>query len=325
MAFDVSALAAYTKDNENSLIVASLFGARTQDLIQKEGNVMPEVKTAEQINILETDAIFQNGGVCGFTSSGTTVFSRRAVTVGNIRVNESLCPKALQTKYLQLTMKAGSRPQDIPFEKVYTDRKAQKIALQLENAIWQGDTASGNANLNKFDGLKKLIDASGVAVAANTAALVTGGQITVAGGGYTEANVYNAINAMWKALPQNIQGQDDVRVFVGWDVFTLYVSAITSKNLFAYTSDGSNVKAENGELIIPGTFYKLTAVHGLDGTNRMFALRTSNMYLGVDILGEEDRWEIFFAKEADEVRFVTEFKMGVNIAFPNEVVQFTLA
>ncbi len=29
--------------------------------------------------------------------------------------------------------------------------------------------------------------------------------------------------------------------------------------------------------------------------------------------------------EADQVRFVSEFKMGVNIAFPDEVVKFILA
>jgi hypothetical protein len=51
----------------------------------------------------------------------------------------------------------------------------------------------------------------------------------------------------------------------------------------------------------------------------------SNMYLGCDILGEEDKWEIFFAKEADEVRFVAEWKTGVQVAFPAEIVQFTLA
>lgn len=325
MAFDVTALANYTKENQDELVVASIFNAKTQKLIQSEGNVMAEVKTAEQINQIETDAIFQLGGTCGFTSSGTTTFTRRALTVGKFKVNESLCPKTLQAKYLQLKMKAGSRPDQIIFEQEYTSRKADIIASQLETACWQGDTASGNVNLNKFDGFTKLIDTAALAVAANTAAWVTGGQITTAGGGFTETNIFNAVNAMWKSLPKNIMGKKDIRVFIGWDLFNLYIAALTNKNLFSYVAKGGEVGEDIGEIVIPGTFYKLTAVHGLTGTNRMFALRTSNMYLGCDILGEEDKWEIFFAKEADEVRFVSEWKLGVQVAFPNEITQFTLA
>jgi hypothetical protein len=41
-------------------------------------------------------------------------------------------------------------------------------------------------------------------------------------------------------------------------------------------------------------------------------------------LNEEEKFEIFYAKEADQVRFVSEFKMGVNFAFPDEMVKFIL-
>jgi hypothetical protein len=47
--------------------------------------------------------------------------------------------------------------------------------------------------------------------------------------------------------------------------------------------------------------------------------------LGTDLLNEEEKFEIFYAKEADQVRFVSEFKMGVNFAFPDEIVDFILA
>jgi hypothetical protein len=41
-------------------------------------------------------------------------------------------------------------------------------------------------------------------------------------------------------------------------------------------------------------------------------------------LNEEEKFEIFYAKEADEVRFVSEFKMGVNYAFGTQMVAFVL-
>ena len=75
---------------------------------------------------------------------------------------------------------------------------------------------------------------------------------------------------------------------------------------------------------MPGTSIKVVAVGGLNGTNDAYAVRLSNLFLGTDLLNEEEKFEIFFAKEADEVRFAAEFKMGVNIAFPDEIVKFVI-
>lgn len=324
MAYNVAALADYTEQNEELLVMRSLFSSKTAQLIQSEGNVMTGVKSSEQINILDTDATFQNGGTCGFLSSGATTFTQRQVTVGKIKVNESLCPKALEAKYTQKALQVGSRYEGIPFEKQYTDQKSGTIAQQLEVAFWQGDTTSVDANLNKFDGYIKLIDAAGTAVAANSAAYISGGPVTAVTG-ITVANVKAIVAAMWLAMPAKIQGKDDIRVFCGWDTFNKFIAAYTDLNLFHFAPAGTEVSAKNGEVIIPGTNYKLTAVHGLDGTNRLFTIRMSNMWMATDLENEEERWEIFFAKEADEIRFVAEFKDGVNVAFPDEIVQFELA
>jgi hypothetical protein len=317
MAYNVSALTDYTIENEELLVMKSLFDSKTQQLIQKEGNVMTGVKSSEKINILDTDATFQTGGTCGFLSSGATTFTQRTVTVGKIKVNESLCPKALEAKYTQKALQPGSTYDKIPFEEQYTSLKAKSIAQQLEVAFWQGDTSSTNANLNKFDGLIKLIDAATTAANGNPTGITTGT-------GITTSNVKGIVAGMWLAMPANIQGKEDVRVFCGWDTFNKFIAAYVDVNLFHFAPTGSEVSAANGEVIIPGTNYKLTAVHGLDGTNRLFTIRMSNIYLGTDLENEEERWEIFFAKEADEIRFVAEFKDGINVAFPNEIVSFKL-
>jgi len=163
MAFDVSALADYVEQNEEDLITRSLFTAKTSDLIRSQGNVMTGVKNAETINELATDAIFQDGSGCTRVSSGTTSLTQRTVTVGKIAVVEDVCVDDLEKKYLSKKLAKGSGLQQIPFEKEYTDLKVGIIAEELETAIWQGDTTSGNANLKRFDGFVKLIDAAGTA------------------------------------------------------------------------------------------------------------------------------------------------------------------
>ena len=95
---------------------------------------------------------------------------------------------------------------------------------------------------------------------------------------------------------------------------------LKESNLFHYAAE-----AVDFEIIIPGTNVKLIAVNGLNETSKIVATRISNLYLGVDLLNEEERFELFYAKEADEMRFVAEFKMGVQYAFPSEIVYFALA
>lgn len=317
MAFDVSTLAAYTEQNEALLVTDSVLGAKTAALIKSAGNVMVGVKSAETINIMDTDAIFQAGGSCGFTASGSTTFTQRTVTVGKIKVNESLCPKDLEAKYLQKALPTGSMYDSIPFEQEFADKKAKTIASQLETSLWQGDTASGNVNLNKFDGLVKLIGAATGVVAANVSTYVSGAPLSA----ITAANVISIFDGVYQAIPAQVVAADDMTIFCGQDVFRTYTVALKNANQFHYSID---VKADS-EFVLPGTPIKVIALQGLNGTNKVYAMRLSNLFLGTDLLNEEEKFEIFYAKEADQVRFVSEFKMGVNVAFPDEIVKFILA
>ena len=316
MSFSVSSLTNYTKENEALLVSSSVLGAKTAALIKSAGNVMVGVKSAETINIMDTDAFFQAGGTCGWNASGTTSFTQRTVTVGKIKVQESLCPKALEAKYLQKALPTGSQYDSIPFEQDYSDRKAKTIASQLETAIWQGDTGSANGNLNKFDGLIKLIGAASGVVDANVSGYVSGAPLT----SITAANVIALFDGVYKAIPAKVVSADDMTIFCGSDTFRTYTIALKNANMFNYAFDG---KADS-EFVLPGTSIKVVAVNGLNGTNDVYAMRLSNLFLGTDLLNEEEKFEIFFAKEADEVRFAAEFKMGVNIAFPDEIVKVAI-
>ena len=317
MGFNVSALANYTEQNAAELVTSSVLGAKTAQLIKSAGNVMVGVKSSETINVMETDAIFQSGGSCGFTASGSTTFTQRTVTVGKIKVNEALCPKDLEAKYLQKALPTGSMYDSIPFEQEFSQKKAKVIAAQLETAIWQGDTDSGNANLSRFDGLVKLIGAASGVVAANASTYISGAPLS----SITAANVISIFDGIYQAIPAKVVAAEDMVIFCGQDLFRTYTVALKNANQFHYSID---VKADS-EFVLPGTMIKVIAVAGLNGTNKAYALRLSNLFLGTDLLNEEEKFEIFYAKEADQVRFVSEFKFGVNIAFPDEVVKFVLA
>lgn len=323
MGFLVTGLTAYTEQNEQQLVSASLFEARTQQLILSEGNVMTGVKSSQTVNRMDTDVFFQDDSSCGFLSSGTTEFSQRTLTVGKVKVQETLCPKDLEGVYLQKALPAGGNYDTIAFATEYTARKAGKIAEALETAIWTA-TGSGyggtNGLLNKFKGIKQHIsEAGGSVVNANVTGFYgSGAPIT---GIDTMEKAQKAVLAVINALPAAVKGKADVRIFCGWDVYTLLIQKYVDLNLFHY-NPGSTNNAADSEFLVPGTSYKVVPVHGLNGTNDIYAMRMSNIFLGVDLISEEDQFELWYSQDDRNVKFSANLKIGVQIAFPDEVVKF---
>lgn len=320
----VSSLTDYVNENADVLIARSLFTGKTADLISEEGTFMTGVKSSEKINLLATDAIFQDGTGCTRVSSGSTTITQRQITVGSIAVVEDICVNDLEKKYTAKKLKRGSMTNELPFEREYSELKAETVAKQLEVAIWQGDTAHGNANLNKFDGFIKLIDAAGTAILSNSTTYGISGAPLSTGTGITLSNVKSVVDSMWLALPADIMGKDDIRIWAGWDTFNKFINSFRDQNLFNFAPTGSEVKQENGEVMIPGTNYRLTAVHGLDGTNRLFAGRMENFVAATDLESDYEQFVMKPDQFDDYLRFKTRFKFGVQVAFPDQIVTFKL-
>lgn len=319
MALDLDALENYTQENADELVIASIFDAKTQRIIKAQGVVETGIKSSRTVNTLKTDVVFQSDTGCGFTSNGTTEISQRVLEVGAIKVNEALCPKELNRVYLQNALPIGSTDEVIPFEDQYTEAKAGGIAEANEVAIWKGDKSSGNANLNKYDGFIKIINqASGSVVHANVSQFISGAPLG-SGAVITGELAIQIVDGMYKALPAKILGKKDVRIWAGTDFFRTYIVGLKEKNLYHYAPENDGL-----DIAVPGTNIILTGTHGLDGTNRLYGLRVSNMHLGTDLEGEDETFKMKYAEEAEEVRFKAAFKLGVQVAFPDEIVEFHL-
>lgn len=310
MAFNVTGLTNYVNEQNTDILVKSLFGSKTASVLQAAGQVQVGVKSAEALNILSSDVYFQADG-CGYTSSGNTTFSQRTITVGKIKVEETLCPKTLEAKWMQTQIAAGS-PTAVPFEQSISESKASVIAKQLEVAMWQGDTATSNTNpnTNKFDGFNKIIDAvSASTVAGNTSSATA----------ITTTNIEALVDDIYNVIPADIATADDLVLWVGIDTFKKYTTALRASNLFHYAVD-----AEGLEMMIPGTNLKMIGVGGLNGTNKMYAGRLSNFFVGTDLANEEEELKYWYSQDNDEVRFRMTCKYGVQIAFPDQIVRFVL-
>jgi hypothetical protein len=301
-------------------LTSAVFDAKTQQLILSSGIVIPNVKSSVAIPLMETDAVFAAQS-CSFDASGTTTFSQRTITVGKIKVEEKICPKDMEAYFTQEALKAGSTYEDFgnaDFQKAFLDKKNARIASQLETAIWQGDATGATANLNKFDGLQKLI-AAGSPVNANVSGYtgISGSPIAT----ITSSNVVAATEAIYKAIPVAVLAKGDVKIFVGNDWYRLLILAYRALNLFAYNPQDSQASS----FILPGTNVEVVSVNGLNGTGDAYAISLSNMAMAVDLVDEENSYKMWYSEDNNDVRYRVEFKLGVNIAFSTEVVSFLAA
>ena len=313
MAFVVSTLAAYTNPNENVLITKAMFEAKTASRMTP----LTGVKSTIEVPTLSDTLFFQDGSTCGFSASGNTSISGRTLTVGKIKVNKEWCIKDLESKYTQLLLSPGSNYSALPggIDQAFVNTVVGTNAEQLEVAIWTGDTASGNPNINKFDGLVKIINAASGTVQANATAYVSAVATAL-----TAANIISIMQGVYQAIPIALLNKSDLKVNVGTHIFRLYQIALTNANLFNYTS----VESALGEMKIHGTDVTVVSCPGLNGVNAIYALQDANMFLGVDLQNEEETFKFWYSEDFDLVRFKMDYKYGVQVSQVAEIVKFTI-
>jgi len=319
MALSLGTLANYTKQLIEPLLTSAVIGAKTQQLIMDGGIVIPKAKSAVQIPLMDTDAVFQADD-CGYSPSGTTTFTQRTITVGKIQVSETICVKNFEAKFTQEALRAGSNYttfENAQFLEAYLAKKNARIAAQIETAIWQGDiTGSGGANLTKFDGLIKLIDA-GSPVDGNVSGFTGVATIST----ISASNVIAATEGIYKAVPAEVMAKGDVKIFCGYDWYRLLILAYREKNMFSYNPQDVNAQS----FILPATNIEVVPVNGLNGTGDAYAISLSNMALAVDLENEESNYRVWYSEDNDEIRTKVSFKVGVNVGFTNETVKFKSA
>lgn len=309
MSLNVNGLTAYVDENKMALIKKAVLGGRTLRFI----NVQPDIKSSATINIINSDLVAQ-AGACGWSEDGETVLTQQTLSVCPLKVNESICLDTLEQYYTQKMMRPGSYNEQIPFEEIFASEKADKINALIDDLIWKGDTQGGSGNLDLCDGFIYLAD--------NTfSGDVVDGNVSNATA-ITSTNIIQLVDDMSSVVPTDILGMDDLILFVGYDVYRTYATALRNANLFHYT--GAENQGEDYSQLIPGSNIKVVAVRGLNGTNKMFLSSASNLYFGTDLLSDAEEFKIFYSADFDEVRFRAKWKQGVQFAFPEFVVYFTL-
>ena len=303
MSFSLGTLTAYTEQQRLPLITKAVFSARTAALFTKQVGI----KSAAALNLMDTDAALAAGTACGWTASGTTTFTQRNITVAPIKIQEALCPRSLEQYWMQSQLTQGSTYDGVPFEQAFAEQKALRIAEALENAIWSGSTL--------VTGMLTILNAaSGSTVSGNTGAVSS----------ITTSNVISVFDNIYNQIPQAILTRNDLIIFCGWNNFRTLIGAFKANTGVMYNQVDLQGLAD-GDIIYPGTNVRVVAVPGLTGTNRIVCSYIGNFFYGTDLLSDEENFSLWYSKDNDEVRFQAAFKVGVQVAYPDLVVDFRLA
>jgi hypothetical protein len=306
MAYNVAQLADYTNEQALPLLKASILGAKTAKLFQS--NLQTGIKHSQALNIMNVEAKFMDDSVGSDVAGGGNVtFTQRVITVAPIAVREFLDPRVLNTKWMNYQAKAGSANDELVFEKEILEQITMKVAENNEKALWMGDTNSSDSNLNKYDGFVKIIDN------------LTGTTV-LTGSSFSSSTALGLIDSVYSSIPAKILSESDTAIFMGWDYFRVYTTALKNANLFHY-----GVDAVDGELTVPGTSIKIYALNGLNGSKRVIADRISNYFIGTDLDGEEDNVTANYIDQIERVKVKVAFKYGVQLAFPDQVTVLKLA
>lgn len=291
MAINVSALSTYVDEQRLPLIRKTVFAAPST----KYFNLQTGVKHAAALNLLTTDVVFGDGAACGWSESGSTAFSQRILEVGNFKVNMSFCEKSLLKTWAGYEVRVAAGQKSLPFEEDFVNGIIDGVRVKLEGMIWKGVKANDG-----MDGLLTILDAASASTIQPTLA--------------TGSSIYEKTLAVYKAIPAG--KLESASIFMGIDKFRDLVLELTAKNLYHYSPEVDS----NLEIVLPGTNTRVRGVYGLNGEKAIVAADGENIYFGVDMEGDEERFDLWYSQDNQEFRLAINFNAGVQVAFPDEIV-----
>jgi hypothetical protein len=300
--FNLSSLATYTDEVGGELMRKAILEGETAKIIK----VQPGVKGSQAINLLDSTLVVQDGS-CGWSSSGQTTYTQRDITVCQYKVNEALCPQDLNDYWLGQLLTPGSYNETVPFEEQISILKTQQISQYIENQIWQASSAT-----TCFSGFKELFAQQG---SGNTT--VTGGIVVTGSSAITSSNALAQVDLLVEAIPDDIVNRTDLVVFMSHANYRKYLINYRTANYYHFNPEDSY---QNFKTFHPATNILVHPVGGLNASNLLVLAPAGYLVLGVDLMSDSETLKMFYSVDFDEVRLRSNFKVGVQIAWPQYVI-----
>ena len=280
------------QDNRDILIKNfALAGGETRRRI----SVQTGIKKDEYINFLNLTPTFQSGVGCGFNAAGGADLTQRVIETARFKVNIEFCPDTLVGKYAEYQVSINaSENASLPFEAFIMEGLTNEIVKKIETTIWQGVKAS-----DLIDGFLTIAGAE-----SDVVDVVLGG-----------TSAYEDILKVYNAMTENTLEQGG-EIYVSPAKFRAFLQEMVAKNYYHYNPGN----AEPGEFLLPGSNVKVVRTPGLAGKTQIVGTFPKNMYYGCDLENAVEDIKVWYSDDDDVIKVSAKWNMGVQFAFPAEVV-----
>jgi len=309
MATTTSITTTYAGEFAGKYIAAALLSAPT---IDKGGiTVMPNVKYKQVIKRLATDGIVKDA-TCDFDPTSTITLTEKVLQPESFQVNLQLCKSDFRADWDAIQM--GYSAFDV-LPKSFADfliaYSAEKVAGDMETAIWQG----ANATAGQFAGIMTQL---------TTDASLPSAQ-EVAGTTVTASNVIAELGKIVDACPARLYGKEDLHLYVSNNIYRAYVRALGG---FAASGVGANGFDNKGTNQVIDALYfdgvKVFMANGL-AANTALLSQKSNLYFATGLLSDLNEVKVLDMGDIDgsqNVRVVMRFTADAKYGFASDVVTY---
>jgi hypothetical protein len=300
--YDLGGLSSYVDQLSPDIISEAVLTPVTMKYV----NVVPGIKGTQNVNLLQETLVVQTGTTCGWSDQGDVTFTVAPITVQALKVNQSLCLQELNTLWLGQYLNAGSYNENAPFEQAIIDLQTKQIKRYNEDLLWNASSGS-----SAFSGFIQLFN--------NTAGVVSlTGQTALCSvtGSSTQQQAYNVltqIDNLINQLDRNVYDRDDIIIYMSQQQFKCYLTAIRNVNNFHFSEPNLG---QVYEVFHPQTNYKVVGVPGLNGSDLIVIGPMQYMLVGTDLTSDEDSFRAWWSQDFQEVRIMSAWKLGTQVAFP---------
>lgn len=235
---------------------------------------------------------------CGFSATGDVTYIDKEVEAKKYKIEHELCKDEFHQTFQAQAAGLFGAQNDIPstIQEAILLAMVNNMGAIVDTQIWQGNGTSAQFNglLKQFTADTEVIDVSGTAV--------------------TKANVIDELDKVYNALPDEIEGDEDVVFVASKNVSKAYKQAIAA--LYGQTPNGDK------ELDYLGI--RLESIGGLP-SNTIVAYRVKNVGF---VTGLESDMNSVSVKDMDEsdlsgnIRTKIVFTGGVGYSFGAEIVYY---
>lgn len=309
MAIDTSRATECYRENRETLLDTVILGASSVPLF----NLQTGIKSHDYIHIAQT-TVDLGDCECTCTADNTEhTFIDREIKVGCIKVEDTVCAFDFNNMYLEaeIRIEAGRETLGEAGE-VIANGFAAAIAMRNEVLIWQGDTASPNANLNKTDGIIKIMTADTEVAKIDLT---------------TQTDPWEILRLAIRALPASAF-ERGATTAAGPLPF-IAVSANFFRRLTLEISEGAintccpSIRVERfrglESFMYLTTGVRVISVVGLNGSGRIIGGSLYDLYLGTDMANGWEEIHGWWSEDCDSWRQRAKYRLGTQIAFPEDM------